>query len=759
MPSVIFNLSNPRAANGQSYVDAYLGNGRTVLWDYTGTAISNATVTAVRFKFYGNVLRSSGTANVTMNGSPFSIDLTATGETRQNCTCYASGAVMAAFAAASGTLTMALVMPSNAYFRTSAATATLEVDYTINITKTTPPTTFIPANSVGEGNVVLSWSGAGAGVQNTITGYEIQCAGSADNVTYGDWSACGSVASTSAMASASVPVNSTRGAWRKYRIRTMGSAGESWYSDWKVSSAVRTNTRPNAPTGLIVSPLIYESGTIDLRWTAATDETDSVQGYRIMAATSSDGKTWSAYTLADTVTTCKASLSPSLSRGVYIRYGLYAVDSFGVLSENLAVFADVVRNRVPNVPSNIQATPAIYESGNVAIRWTASEDPDGQAVTYQVMRQTSTDGNVWSDAVSIASGLTEAACTDSPTLSRGAFVRYLVAAADDLDALSAQGVSNVVQKNRLPSAPTAVEASPTLYESGGITLTWPECTEPDGNLAGYQIQQQLSADGATWGAWTDAGTVSTNAATVSPAVNRGQYVRFRVCAADALQAVSAWTESSVIRRNRVPDTPQIICGGELDRVATSPVFAVTAGEEPDGESMRVQYMLEAQNGAQELAWTDAGILSSAGGTLAFRANAGLETGTHRLLVRLVDTSGGVSDSASSLFTVAEIAWAREIAAGDVIADEDISHRADITELLKQVNLCRKRAGLVEITLPGTVGAFADWQKQMTALMDGVNACSAAVKETGTTQRAAAPTVTAYPSAAVVNSIRELCEGV
>lgn len=88
MPSVTFTLSNPRAANGQSYVDAYLGNGRTVLWDYAGTPISNATVTAVRFNFYGNVLRNSGTANVTMNGSSFAIALTATGETRQNCTCY-----------------------------------------------------------------------------------------------------------------------------------------------------------------------------------------------------------------------------------------------------------------------------------------------------------------------------------------------------------------------------------------------------------------------------------------------------------------------------------------------------------------------------------------------------------------------------------------------------------------------------------------------------------------------------------------------
>ncbi len=754
MPSVTFTLSNSRAANGQSYVDAYLGNGRTVLWDYTGTPISNATVTAVRFNFYGNVLRSSGTANVTMNGSPFTISLTATGETRQNCTCYASGAVMAAFTAASGTLTMALVMPSNAYFRTSAATATLDVEYVINITNTTPPSTFYPASAVGEGSVTLQWSGAGAGVQNTITGYEIQCADSADNAAYGDWIACAAIASTSAAGSASVPVNGTRGAWRKYRIRTLGSAGTSWCSEWKVSSAVRTNILPNAPTNLSVSPTVYESGTITLSWTAATDETDSVNSYRIVSATSADGSTWSGYSTAGTTSACQLSLSPSLNRGTYIRYGVYAVDAFGMESAALAVFPDVIRNRAPGVPENVTASPALYEGGNVTIAWDASTDPDGQAVTYQVARQTSSDGSTWSEAVTIASGLSAAACTDTPTLSRGAYVRYLVAAADALGAFSAQSVSNHVQKNRVPYAPAGVEASPSLYESGGIALSWPACTDPDGNLAGYQVQQQLSADGVTWGDWADVTTVTANAATVSPSVNRGQYVHFRVRSVDSLNAASSWAESSAVRRNRVPDAPVILCAGALDRVAASPVFAVTAVEEPDGEAMTVQYMVEAPNGAQELAWTDGGVLPSSGGKAAFRGKLVLETGAHRLLVRLVDASGGVSASASSTFTVGTIPWARTIASGDVIADTAISHQADINELLEQVNLCRARVGLAAITLPGTLGAFADWQKQMTALLEGAGGCYTAVKET-----AEAVDVPVYPAAAAVNALRTLCEGV
>ncbi len=248
--------------------------------------------------------------------------------------------------------------------------------------------------------------------------------------------------------------------------------------------------------------------------------------------------------------------------------------------------------------------------------------------------------------------------------------------------------------------------------------------------------------------------VSTNTAALSPSVNRGQYVRFRVRSVDTLSAASSWAVSDAVRRNRVPDAPVILCSGNLDRVSSSPVFAATAGAEPDGESMTVQYMIEAQNGAQELAWTDAGILPSSGGKAAFRGNLVLETGIHRLLVRLVDASGGVSASSSSAFTVGSIPWARTIAAGSVIADESISHRADITELLEQVNLCRARVGLEEITLPGTVGAFADWQKQMTALKEGLKDCYTALKET-----AEAVDVPVYPAAAAVNGLRSLCEGV
>ena len=293
-----------------------------------------------------------------------------------------------------------------------------------------------------------------------------------------------------------------------------------------------------------------------------------------------------------------------------------------------------------------------------------------------------------------------------------------------------------------------------MFESGNIVLSWPACTDPDGNLAGYQIQQQLSADGSTWGDWADVMQVSENTAAVSPSVNRGQYVRFRVRSVDTLAAASSWAMSDPVRRNRVPDAPVILCAGNLDRVSSSPVFAATAGAEPDGESMTVQYMIEAQNGAQELAWTDAGILPSSGGKAAFRGNLVLETGIHRLLVRLVDASGGVSASASAAFTVGTIDWTRTIASGSVIADETISHRADIAELLTQVNLCRARVGLETITLPGMVGAFADWQKQMTALKEGVKDCYTALKET-----AEAVDVPVYPAAAAVNGLRSLCEGV
>ena len=97
------------------------------------------------------------------------------------------------------------------------------------------PTAFSAAPSVFEDIITLSWSGATAGVNNAITGYEIQYTDSSNGSTWGSWKSLKTVAGTSTTDTPSI----SRGTYRKYRVRTQGAAGSSFYSEWKESKSVQ----------------------------------------------------------------------------------------------------------------------------------------------------------------------------------------------------------------------------------------------------------------------------------------------------------------------------------------------------------------------------------------------------------------------------------------------------------------------------------------------------------------------------------------
>ena len=94
------------------------------------------------------------------------------------------------------------------------------------------PTTCSVNKTVASDNVTLSWSGATAGTNNAVTGYEVQRAESVNGSTWGGWQAL----TTTTAASLAVAPPATPGNYYKYRVRTRGSAGASYYSSWKESS-------------------------------------------------------------------------------------------------------------------------------------------------------------------------------------------------------------------------------------------------------------------------------------------------------------------------------------------------------------------------------------------------------------------------------------------------------------------------------------------------------------------------------------------
>jgi hypothetical protein len=191
--------------------------------------------------------------------------------------------------------------------------------------------------TVAEGNAALSWSGASAGTNNAITGFEIQYSDSANNADWGSWTALTTVSSSSASGSLSVAPPAARGSYRRFRIRTQGSAGSSYYSGWTVSSnSVRKNTPPEKASVLTASPSVYSEGPITLTWSGASGGTSLIKGYMLASKTSTDGSTWTSWNVLETFNLSASSgtrtAAASTTPGTYTKYGLWTIDTLDVYS-------------------------------------------------------------------------------------------------------------------------------------------------------------------------------------------------------------------------------------------------------------------------------------------------------------------------------------------------------------------------------------------------------------------------------------------
>lgn len=138
----IFNLTNPHAANGQNYNDVYIGDGTAIYFDYSGAAITAATINSAKLVWYGNVIGTGGTGTVSMGSGTMSLPFAYTGDNRQACAVLASGASLSCFDAASGTLSIVLNLNSG-YIRFQWAR--LEIDYTPNVSTLTLSTATVDA--------------------------------------------------------------------------------------------------------------------------------------------------------------------------------------------------------------------------------------------------------------------------------------------------------------------------------------------------------------------------------------------------------------------------------------------------------------------------------------------------------------------------------------------------------------------------------------------------------------------------------------
>lgn len=290
-------------------------------------------------------------------------------------------------------------------------------------------------------------------------------------------------------------------------------------------------------------------------------------------------------------------------------------------------------------------------------------------------------------------------------------------------------------------APTSISVSSSIAESS-VRLSWTGATAGTGNsITGYDIYARDSSNNSSWGSWSLIKSISSTSTSASTDValnaTRGNYRQYSIVtkgSAGSSYYSAKSSASASVRTNRLPNAPTVLFPGSAATYSTTPYIKATAGTDPDGQTVKAQYRIGA-NGT----WTD----------LTGATQISLSAGAYTLYFRTLDALGAASTEVTKAITVSGPVWTRGIAAGDVIADANISHRADITEMLSAVNTQRAWYGLTAESLP-VLGPYENWQACMHALETALDGCRTAAGLAAETW----PDASGMPRANVINAIRE-----
>jgi len=532
------------------------------------------------------------------------------------------------------------------------------------------PTSCSVSPVLAEGGVTLSWSGASSGISNTISSYEIQYSESTDNFTWGAWMPLTTVSTTAPSGSVATSPPSTRGNYRRFQVRTRGTAGASYYSGWKVSTnSVRRNTAPKAPTTAVASPAAYSDETITLTWSGASGGTSPVKGYQIARRTSTDNSTWSTWNVLTTLTLAASggSYNPNVSRvpGTYTQFGIWTIDTFDVYSvEKISnsIFCDITACGAPTV-CTVSAT---LSEGNVTLSWSGASGGAGNAITsYEIQYSDSTDNSDWGDWIAlttVSTSATSSILSVSPPSTRGNYRRFRIrtrGAAGESFYSDWTVSSNTVRRNTLPTPPTSFTATPTIYESATVTLSWSGTIPGTSAIKQYVIQRSTSTDGINWSAYEALTIVVSNATSgtyiTSASQIAGTYTRYRISVTDTLDAVSGYVVSGNVKKNSPPTAPAIVCPvSGSSGYNTTPRFMITTGIEPDGQTQIVEVKIDAEAWVNSVdnpeMFSISGYLGN-GVKTVYQAPA-LTIGTHTVTVRCLDSDiGSSSPEVVRTFTV------------------------------------------------------------------------------------------------------------
>lgn len=299
----------------------------------------------------------------------------------------------------------------------SSAYATL----TCSCTKPTAPTSVSVSstNVKPSATVTLSWSGASAGTNNAITGYQIYRATSAS----GTYSSLATVSSTSTSGSYSVTAPSSSGSSYYYKIYTVGTYSS--YSPSTISSAYATltctYTAPTAPTSISLSKTaVLPSTNVTLSWSGAASGTNNaITSYHIYRSTSSSGTYTHIATVTTTATSGSTTVASNSSYNSSYYYRVYAIGTYS----NSGASGTVALKSVGASSGSITCSKKLTTS--TATFTISNTIGTGDTFSsFKLYYQTSSDGSTWGSETLYGTYTSAQTSITTSTLTSGYFYKF-----------------------------------------------------------------------------------------------------------------------------------------------------------------------------------------------------------------------------------------------------------------------------------------------------------------------------------------------
>lgn len=241
----------------------------------------------------------------------------------------------------------------------------------------TPPTSITVSDATPDAgtNVTLSWSGAGAGSYNEITGYNIY----RSDTVGGTYNMLGSINTTGTSGSMTVTAPPTMGAAYYYKIYTIGARSNSAIGSVYAGVTAKVYTVCSAPTTVSLSATLANAGTaITLSWSGALPGTNNpILGYGVYRATSSGGT----YSPLGTTASSSYSVMAHNTEGSSYYYKVVIIGTKSGFDSGLSnAYATLKTNSSPAAPAILTpVTGKTTYNSRPRILVTVGQDADGHA--------------------------------------------------------------------------------------------------------------------------------------------------------------------------------------------------------------------------------------------------------------------------------------------------------------------------------------------------------------------------------------------